>query len=166
MAGGAGGRPNRRDHFPCLPTLAQLRSGAERFGIVHAYHATAADRDNDFYFRIGVIDDAPSVDDGLAEGVAGRLRGRLAACRPVLAMIGLPQLSVAFYASPELPPATTQAFALNDPGITGAFIGNRLSQGKGGGTATAAAGVRLCGSIAERRYQPWRIHPRGGGGSG
>lgn len=110
-------------------TLAQLRSGAERFGIAHAYHATATDRDNDFYFRLGVIDDPPSVGNHFAEGPARRLRERLAAQPPVAATIGLSQLSVAFYAAPELPPATTRAFALDDPAVTGAFIANRLRQG-------------------------------------
>lgn len=113
------------------PTLAQLRSGAERFGIAHAYHATATDRDNDFYFRLGMIDDPhpQAIDDGPAAGMFRRFRQRLAAQPPVAATIGLSQLSVAFYASPELLPATTQAFALDDPAVTGAFIANRLRQG-------------------------------------
>ncbi|MFO1146624.1 MAG: hypothetical protein U1E33_08830 [Rhodospirillales bacterium] len=115
--------------FGYPPTLAQLRRDAERFGIVHAYHATAADRDNDFYFRIGLIDAAEAIKAGVAETVARRLRRRLAAQPPVWAMVGLSQLSVAFYATPELPCATTQAFALDDPIVTGAFIANRLGQG-------------------------------------
>lgn len=111
------------------PVLAQLRRGAERFGIVHAYHATTADTDNDFYFRLGVIGDPPPVGDGIAEDLARRLRQRLAAQPPLAATIGLSQLSVAFYAAPELSPATTRAFAVDDPAVTGAFIASRLRQG-------------------------------------
>lgn len=111
------------------PSLAQLRRGAERFGIVHAYHTNAAGLDNDFYFRLGMIAAPETIEDGLAESVAQRLRRRLAVQPPVWASIGLSQLSVAFYAAPELPCATTQVFPLDDPAVTGAFIADRLRQG-------------------------------------
>ena len=125
----AGAAPAAGKEVPLYaPTLARLRRGAERFGILHAYHAAAADRDNDFYFRIGVVDDPRSVDDSLAECLSGQLRRLLAAQEPVFATVGLSQVSVAFYQSAELPPATTQAFALDNPGVTDAFIRKRLSQ--------------------------------------
>lgn len=46
-------RKNGKKEYPNI--LNKLRTKAQKFGILHAYHSTPIAIDNDFYFRIGII---------------------------------------------------------------------------------------------------------------
>jgi hypothetical protein len=91
--------PGDPDRYP--PTLERLRRQAEAFNILHAYHRTPAEADNDLYLRLGTVggkERAPSADGDLETA----LRETLAA-RPVTVPLSLDDLRVAVYRDPTLP---------------------------------------------------------------
>jgi hypothetical protein len=111
----------------CYPaTLETIRRSAQRWGVLHAYHARPNDTDNDLFFRIGMLDDPGSIAPGPAERLSAPVRHRLAARGPLIIDIHPSDLSVVFYRSPELPPLTTRAYSLADVRVGDAFIRDRL----------------------------------------
>ncbi len=124
---GTGAWPPDRfpDRWLYSKVLARLRRGVEEYGVLHAYHDDPMQDDNDFYFRIGTLTgDRPSA--GLAGRLSERLRRWLASRRPLFCPVTLADLSVAFYRSPELPCARTEAVRLDVPEVSGATIQDRL----------------------------------------
>ena len=109
---------------PYSTHFADLRRGAERCGVLHAYHGELSQHDNDFYFRIGTLDGP--LDDRSVSRTNDRLRRWLASRPPLSCAIALADLAVAFYRSPELPAESTGAFCLDAPAVDGAFIRDRL----------------------------------------
>lgn len=117
-------------------SLERIRRAAQRHGVLHAYHAAPSDTDNDFYLRIGMIDHPDGVDAALATGLQETLRRFLAARPPTVVEVGLADLSIAFYESPELPLGTTRAYSLADRRLDAAFI--RETLGRRADTRSAA----------------------------
>ena len=93
-------------------TLDELRRAAQRFGILHAYHRTETDADDDFYLRVGLA--RPDLDAGVRARVEQRLRRHLAA-RPVVIEVTLADLWLAAYEDEALPVRSTLAWSLADP---------------------------------------------------
>lgn len=112
---------------PYPASLERIRRGAQRHGVLHAYHAAPSDTDNDFYLRIGMIDHPGEVNEALAAGLQETLRRFLAACPPSIIEVRVADLSVAFYESPELPLETTRAYSLADIRLDDAFIRKTLA---------------------------------------
>jgi len=99
--------------------LDALRRRAGAFGILHAYHASPEDVDDDLYLRLG------SVLDGRGSGpeaarVETALREALAA-GPVRVPLTVDDLRVAVYRDPSLPPRTTRALTLDAACAPGAL---------------------------------------------
>jgi len=102
--------------------LHRIREGAQRHGVLHSYLRRPDDTDNDFFLRIGIVDDPGSVDSRASPLVYNATRGMLASLYPLVVNIGLPNMSLAFYESEELPLASTTAYALTDEHLDDAFI--------------------------------------------
>jgi len=101
-------------HYP--PVLERFRHGAEAFGILHAYHAEAEDRDNDLYMRLGRIDPVRS-NVGKLAGIERELRGHLADAGPFDLGLTTEQIGVAAYRDESLPWDSTDWCSLADPGL-------------------------------------------------
>jgi hypothetical protein len=104
------------------PTLDSIRRGAQAYGVLHSYHAKPEDTDNDYFFRIGIVDDPNSVDPLLKTRVQETMRELMAAMPPLVVEVGLPDLYVVFYDSEELPLSSTAAHALDNENLDQDFL--------------------------------------------
>ena len=114
-------------------TLDSIRRGAQRYGVLHSYHKKPADTDNDFFFRIGMIDAPESVEPLLKSRVQAAMRSFLGSLRPLTLSIKLSDLQIVFYESEELPLDTSVAYSLDTEDLDGAFMqgmyrGNKNAQ--------------------------------------
>ena len=101
----------RRSPIPQVPflyplVLDALRRRAQNFGVLHAWHSSPDDVDNDLYLRLGVIDPAPDTSARVA--AEERLRDVLAAQEPVLVDLTAKELAVVSYVDRTLPPASSR----------------------------------------------------------
>lgn len=102
-------------------TLDAIRRAAQHYGILHAYHQSPSDIDNDLFFRIGML--IPGVDTrATADSIEHAVR-ELMSARPVVRLpIGLGDLRIAAYEDDRLPLSSTRTWALTDPKLTGRVI--------------------------------------------
>lgn len=114
------GWPRQAASYP--DTLQRIRLGAQRYGVLHAYHRQPDDADNDCFFRIGILDDADSVGPEERAGVQQTVRNMLGSSSPGLITIDSSSVSLAFYETEELSPATTRAYALSDERLDDVFV--------------------------------------------
>jgi hypothetical protein len=103
-------------------SLDYIRRGAQRYGVLHSYHVKPEDTDNDFFFRIGMVDDPSSVDPFLKTHLHNAMRNTLGSLPPLIVNVELSDLYIAFYESEELPLGTTKEFALTDGRVNDGFI--------------------------------------------
>jgi hypothetical protein len=103
-------------------TLDRIRRAAERFHIRHAYHHKLSDVDNDFFFRIGLVNqpDKISVDQKVL--LENRVREYARTQSPLFVEVCLQDLSIAVYEDEKLPLDTTQIFPLTDSQVNGDFL--------------------------------------------
>lgn len=106
-------------------TLDAIRCAAQSFNILHAYHRKPTDVDNDFFFRIGMVDDPESLGAN-AEKLTNTMREWLCCNGPLVVDVQLCDLYVASFESEELPLETTREFSLCDSLVTGDFIRTRF----------------------------------------
>ncbi len=85
-----------------------LRRDLQQFGLLHKYHTTPDDIDNDFYLRLGTINANLSAED--IETVAKDVRNWLETQTPLYIPITINDLAFAQYQDLLLTPATTQIF--------------------------------------------------------
>lgn len=90
--------------------------------MLHTYLRRPDDTDNDFFCRIGIVDDPDSVDSRKRALVHNAVRSMLASLSPLVVTVDLSSLSLAIYETVELPLATTAAHALTDEHLGDAFI--------------------------------------------
>jgi hypothetical protein len=103
-------------------TLDSVRSAAQRFNILHAYHREPTERDNDFFFRIGMVDEPETVKPTEKQALTRNMCAWLSA-RPSLVMdVQLCDLSIASYESEELSLDTTHEYSLTERVLTGDFM--------------------------------------------
>ena len=100
--------------------LDAARRSMQRYNVLHAYHRAPSDVDNDFFLRIGVIDDPSSVAADEARELEVQIRAWLATLPPLIVNVRLGDVYVVAYESEELPLASTRAFALTDATLTAA----------------------------------------------
>ncbi len=113
----------QHQHTPYCSVLARIRKGVEAFHIVHKYHANPDERDNDFYFRVGLIQDATV--SALAQQEAEKsIRTYLSTIEPVTITINAANIYIAAYEHETLPVASTTAHPLCDAHITPTYIKN------------------------------------------
>jgi len=103
-------------HTPYQPqfypsTLNEIRLEAQAYGILHAYHREPSDVDNDFYFRIGVLN-SPQLAVSTQCKLEADLRRLLATEDPTIIDVGLSDLYVASYDDDTLPLISTRAWSL------------------------------------------------------
>jgi len=103
-------------------TLDSMRRGAQRYGVLHSSHGKPEDTDNDFFFRIGMVDDPSSVDSALKTRVHDAMRKALGALPPLVLNVTLSDLHVVFYESKELPLATSTAYPLSREDLDDGFV--------------------------------------------
>lgn len=103
------------------PTLDAIRRSAQGFGILHAYHRSDMERDNDLFFRIGLIDRSLASDYAVRH-LERRVRRYMSRQPPLILSIGLDDLFVAAYRDDRLPLGTTDVWPLADP-----TVGERLA---------------------------------------
>lgn len=95
-------------------TLESLRRGGQQFGMLHSFHASSGDVDNDFFFRLGMIHQPEALEPGLRRETEERLRQFLSE-RPAL-FLGVNESDVvlAVYEDNRLPTGTTRVLPLRD----------------------------------------------------
>lgn len=97
-------------------TLDAIRRGAREFGVLHAYHRSEADRDNDLFFRIGLIDRSAVPEDAVRD-LELRVRRHMSRQPAPILQIGLDDLAVAAYRDDRLPLGSTEVWPLADPSL-------------------------------------------------
>jgi hypothetical protein len=108
------GWPRFGGEFP--PCLDQLRRDLQRFGILHKWHRSASDVDNDFFFVLGRFS-GPLPEERRAM-VEQHVRELLARHEPFLLPVNRDTLSFVAYADRELPLASSRSLAISDTGVT------------------------------------------------
>jgi len=111
------------------PTLDTIRRRAKRFGILHSYHRSDTDLDNDFFFRIGLVD-RDAVSDAAVTTLEQRVRRYLSGHAPLLLPVGMDDLRVAAYRDERLPVDSTEVRSVSDPDSDGevVFVGQAKSR--------------------------------------
>jgi len=97
-------------------TLDALRRRAQRFGILHAYHGSETELDNDFFFRIGLVR-RDAVSDGAVRNFEQRIRRYMSNEPPLIQRVGLDDLHVALYEDERLPLDSTEIWPVLDSGL-------------------------------------------------
>jgi hypothetical protein len=100
--------------------LDDLRRAGQNFNILHAWHRTVADVDNDFYFRIGIIKKAP-LDPSVKQDLENKIRQSLSE-KALIIEVTLEDLYVASYEDETLPLRSTKLWSISDKKVTGEFI--------------------------------------------
>jgi hypothetical protein len=94
--------------------LDSIRRRAQEFGILHAYHRSETDLDNDFFFRIGLVDRRALSRDAASE-LEHELRRHMSRLGPLMVNVGPGDLQVAAYRDERLPLSSTRVWPPNDP---------------------------------------------------
>jgi hypothetical protein len=97
--------------------LDEFRQALQTFGFRHKYYQNISDVDNDFYFRIGLYDQA-SISEQMQDEIEHKLRQFLGKSQPLLIEIGLSEMYMVFGESETLPLESTTALAVSDPNVT------------------------------------------------
>lgn len=111
-------RPNL-DVYPT--TLHEIRRGTQPFNILHNYHRQLTDIDNDFYFRIGLLNSREILSSTLAT-VEKTIRQYLSQSGPWSVEVNLSNLSVVAYSDETLPKHSTKFWAIEEEILTASFI--------------------------------------------
>lgn len=95
-------------------TLDKIRRSMQSFHILHAYHSTPTDVDNDFYFRIGLIVNPSSLNYSLCQSLQTQIRTHLSSMRPVIIEVTISSIYLVSYVDPTLPRSSTEAYVVSD----------------------------------------------------
>ncbi len=106
-----------------LSTLDQLRASAQTYGILHDYHRTPEDVDNDFYFRVGLLKGA--VDVHARAEAESAVRQLLACHPPVVLDVNGSVLSLVSYSDSRMPRASSQARPLTEETSLATLYGDK-----------------------------------------
>ena len=102
-----------------VPSLDKLRREFQQFGALHKWHQRESDVDNDFFFVLGRLQ--PDVEPTRRDAAQESLRRHLASA-PLLLPMSRHTFCFVAYHDPQLPPATSQVFKLNDERVTGGVL--------------------------------------------
>ncbi|HIK15949.1 MAG TPA: hypothetical protein IGS53_11790 [Leptolyngbyaceae cyanobacterium M33_DOE_097] len=103
-------------------SLDSIRQTVQTFNALHAYHAAPTDIDNDFFFRIGIIDNPAAIDPVIKHQLIDSMREWLAHRDPIIVNVKRSDVWLIQYASPELPPdSTTNPYRITDPNLDADF---------------------------------------------
>jgi len=107
------GWPEASGRFP--DTLDGLRREFNRCNIVHKYHKTEQDIDNDFFFVLGKLESGAETDADRV-WISETIRAQLAGIEPVYVDVAWTDLSLVAYLDDELPMATSVRIPLAEAG--------------------------------------------------
>jgi len=103
-------------------SLDSIRQTVQTFNVLHAYHSTLTDVDNDFFFRIGIINNPAKIDPFIKQQLVDSMREWLAHHDPVIVNVKRSDIWLIQYTSPELPTnATTHPYRITDPNLDADF---------------------------------------------
>jgi len=103
-------------------SLDSIRQTVQTFNVLHAYHAAPTDVDNDFFFRIGIIDHPATIDPVIKQQLIDSMREWLAHQEPIIVNVKRSDIWLIQYASPELSPdLTTNPYRITDPNLDADF---------------------------------------------
>jgi len=122
------GWPVRDGGYPLA--LDALRRRFNGFNVLHKWHRTESDVDNDFYLVLGHITQ-PGLPREAAQHIESQMRQFLSACGPVTLPVSRERLYIVAYTDPQLPLDTTRSFSVPDPGLTGQAILDLYSEEPG-----------------------------------
>ena len=103
--------------------LDDIRRASQSYNVLHSYHRSLTDIDNDFYFRIGLIKNTP-LDPLLQQIIENTMKQFLSIIRPVIIEVTLQDVYIASYENDTLPLKTTKIWPVSDGNITANFIEN------------------------------------------
>jgi len=103
------GWPVSGQRYP--PNLDALRKRFNDYNVLHKYHRTSNDLDNDLFFVLGRVE-RNLVNEGKVQGAQDAMREKLATMEPVFVSVGREVLSFALYEDPQLPLGSTTSIPL------------------------------------------------------
>jgi hypothetical protein len=101
-------------------TLHAIRQTLQRYNILHTYHRTATDVNNDFYLRIGIIA-GPVSRESVGE-VEHAMRRDLAHAASIIIDVALEHIGVAAYTDASMPLSTTWYRPIADPTLDASTV--------------------------------------------
>jgi hypothetical protein len=102
-------------------SLDDIRRFALNFNVLHQYHRSGSDVDNDFYVRIGICD-TRTMESASRQAVESRARLFLSTIDPIIVEISASNLYVASYVDESLPCESTKTWKLTDVPLSTEFI--------------------------------------------
>lgn len=102
-------------------TLDEIRRAFQNFHVLHSYHRTINDVDNDFYFRIGVFHHS-SLSSVEQKETEKSIRHYLSEIKPLIIEIKISDIYVISYEDEQLPLDSTKVWSVSDPSVTPDFI--------------------------------------------
>jgi len=97
--------------------LDDLRRSFGQINVLHKWHKTESDIDNDFFFVLGRIDPELTGTEAIASAEQV-LRRFMAEIEPVTIPVDLTTLRVVSYSDTQLPLGTSRAYAIDEPALT------------------------------------------------
>ncbi len=105
------GWPCEGDHYPKL--LDELRRSMQFANVLHKYHSSQDDIDNDFFFTIGRIS-PEKISNIFLQQLCGTIRSLLSSMNTTSIEISRNCLRVVAYVDPKLPLTTSYAYTLDE----------------------------------------------------
>jgi hypothetical protein len=105
------GWPVDGDRYPF--SLDRLRRALNEANVLHKYHASATDIDNDFFFVLGRVD-RRGISETVLQSTQETMRSFLARETPLELNIGPEHLTIVAYTDPTIPEATSVLFSLEE----------------------------------------------------
>jgi hypothetical protein len=102
-------------------TLDEIRQAAQSFGILHRYYRNIGDVDNDFYFRIGLYDQA-NFSEEIRSEIEDKLCQYLGKIHPILIEVSLSDVYIVISESETYPVDSTMTYLVSDLKTTGDSI--------------------------------------------
>ena len=103
-----------------------VRRAAQAYGVLHAYHRSPTDVDNDLFFRIGRLIEQTSLTETLRDALEFEVRQFLSRQPPLILDIRLEQVSIALYEEDTLSRSSTRVWSLADPDLTASTLMEHL----------------------------------------
>lgn len=98
----------------CYPnSLHELRRSFQSANVLHKYHASPNDIDNDFFFAVGRVD-LERINNSMLQQVCGKVRLLLSSKNTEPVRICRNYLRVVAYVDSKLPPLTSYAYTLDE----------------------------------------------------
>lgn len=105
------GWPFDGEKFP--PVLDELRRAFNSANVLHKYHRTAGDMDNDFYFVLGNVDPG-ECPESVLQSTRERMIGFFSQRTPLTVPVTREKLRIIAYTDPRVPPESTRCYTIDE----------------------------------------------------